>query len=120
MNNVGEVINTSEIIKNCRVFDAGVTLAQLRGMNPNKYMCWGATSFVVDDMKKTKMLRFYVTGMKHTGHVYIFLNGLDLYDVYITTTKGTIVHKSGDMGLYFDDATDWIDERIEKIPAYAF
>lgn len=112
MNEIGEKINFEEITKDCRVMNPQETIAQMRGMNPHKYMCWGATKFTVDNMRNPKMLRFYVSGMKHKGHVYVFVNGLDLYDVYICTTKGTIVHKSGDMGLYFDDLTDWIDYRL--------
>ena len=120
MNQVGEKIDITEIIKSCRVFDPRETLAQLRGMNPYKFGCWGATKFIVDNMRKPRMLRFWVTGMKHTGHVYIFLNGADLYDVYITTSRGTITHKSGDMGLYFDMLTDWIDDRVEKTERHRF
>jgi hypothetical protein len=119
MNTKGEVINHEEITKSCRVIDPNETLAQLQ-MNRRKYICWGATKFTVDNMKNPRMLRFYVTGAKHKGHVYIFVNGADLYDVYVTTTKGTIVEKSNDMGLYFDDLTDWIDDRIEKQDNYRF
>lgn len=120
MNEVKEKININEIIKNCRVFDPKETLAQLRGINPRKFVCWGATKFTIDSNLNPKMLRFYVTGLKHKGHVYIFLNGLDLYNVYITTIMGTIVHKSDEMGLYFDQFTDWIDDKIEKQPYYKF
>lgn len=120
MNNIGEKINFEEIIKSCRVFDPNETIAQMRGMNPHKFMCWGAKAYIVDNMKNPRMLRFYVSGMKHKGHVYIFLNGMDLYDVYIVTTKGTIVDKSADMGLYFEDLNEWIDDRIEKTDAHAW
>lgn len=119
MNTKGEKINSEEIVKSCRVFDPNETLAQLQ-MNRQKYICWGATKFTVDNMKNPKMLRFYVSGMKLKGHVYIFLNGADLYDVYLTTSKGTIVDKSDSMGLYFDQLTDWIDDRIEKQDNYRF
>jgi hypothetical protein len=120
MNTKGEKINTAEITKSCRTMNPNETHAQLRGMSPRKFACWGATAFTVDNMRNPKMLRFYVTGRKHKGHVYIFVNGMDLYDVYLTTTQGTIVEKSGDMGLYFDQFTDWIDDRIEKIEGYRF
>lgn len=120
MNHVGETINFEEITKSCRPIDPKETLAQLRGMNPRKFMCWGATAFTVDNMRKPRMLKFKVNGMKHKGHVYIFVNGSDLYDVYLTTTRGTILQKSGDMGLYFDQFTDWIDDRIEKVEGYRF
>jgi hypothetical protein len=120
MNQIGEVINFEEITKESRVMNPQETIAQLKGMNVQKYICWGATKFTVDDTRNPRMLRFYVSGMKHKGHVYIFVNGMDMYDVYITTSKGSIVHKSGDMGLYFDMLTDWIDDRIEKVSAYRF
>ena len=47
----------------------------------------------------------------------IFVNGLDLFDVYLTTLQGTIKDKIE--GLYFDQLVEWIDEKIEKIPAYS-
>jgi len=119
MNQVGEKIDITEIIKSCRVFDPRETMAQLR-MDFAKFICWGATKFTVDNMRKPRMLKFYVSGMKHKGHVYIFLNGSDLYDVYLTTTRGTITEISGDMGLYFDMLTDWIDDRVEKQENYRF
>jgi hypothetical protein len=118
MNQVGEKINFDEKIKSCRVFDPKETIAQMRGMNPYKYMCWGATKFTVDNARKPRMLRFYVTGMRHTGHIYVFLNGADLYDVYICTNRGTIKEVGTD--LYFDMLTDWIDNRIEKTAAHRF
>lgn len=118
MNTVGEVIDTAKA--SCREFDPRGTLQVLRGTNPIKFMCWGASKFTVDNMKAPKMLRFYVRGRKHTGHVYIFLNGSDLYDVYIVTSKGTIKDRSDEMGLYFDQITEWIDEKIEKVENYTF
>ena len=119
MNLKGEKIDINEIVKSCRVLDPKETLAQVQ-MNRNKYICWGATAFTVDNARKPRILRFKVSGMKHKGHVYIFLNGSDLYDVYLTSVYGKIVDISGDMGLYFDDLTDWIDDRIEKQPDYRF
>ena len=118
MNTKGEVINFEEIVKSCRVFDPKETIAQMEGMNAYKFMCWGATKFTVDNMNAPRMLRFWVTGMKHKGHVYVFLNGADLYDVYITTSRGTIKEVGTD--LYFDMLTDWIDNRIEKTSAHAW
>ena len=57
-----------------------------------------------------------VQGHHHKGHVYIFVNGSDLFDVYLTTTQGTIKMKIE--GLYFDQLVEWIDEKVEKIPDY--
>ena len=117
MNTVGEKIDYTEKIKSCRVFDPRETIAQLR-MDFMKFICWGATKFTVDNARKVRMLRFFVSGMKHKGHVYVFLNGSDLYDVYITTNQGTIKEIGTD--LYFDMLTEWIDNRIEKTDAHAW
>ncbi len=121
MNHVGEVIDYTEIVKACRVMNPQETIAQLQ-MNRAKYICWGATAFTVDNPRKPRMLRFKVTGMKHRGHVYVFVNGADLYDVYITTTRGTILEKSDGShgGLYFDMLTTWIDDRVEKTENHRF
>ena len=120
MNAIGEVINWNEIIKSCRTMNPSETLAQLKGMNFGKFICWGATNFTLDTKKNPRMLQFYVTGRKVTGFVYIFVNGLDLYDIYITDEHNAIVHKTEGEGLYFDDMTDWIDDRIEKVDGYRF
>ena len=121
MNQVGEQIQFEEIIKSCRVFDPRETMAQLK-MDFMKFICWGATAFTVDNQRKPRMLRFKVSGMKHKGHVYIFLNGSDLYDVYLTTLKGKIIEISEGShgGLYFDMLTDWIDDRVEKQENYRY
>jgi hypothetical protein len=121
MNEIGDKIEIEEIIKSSRVMNPQETLAQLQ-MDRMKYICWGATAFTVDNARKPRMLRFKVSGMKHKGHVYVFVNGMDLYDVYLTSVYGKIVDKSDDSqgGLYFDMLTDWIDERIEKQPDYRF
>lgn len=108
-----------EITRYCRVMNPRETINQLN-LNPTKFMCWGATRFTIDNKKNPRMLRFSVSGMKHKGYVYIFLNGIDMYDVYITKYNGTIVDKTDDTGLFFDQLTDWIDDRIEKIEKYAW
>jgi len=117
MNTKGEKINFEEITKSCRPLNPQELMALLRA-DFWKFASWGATAFTVDNMKNPKMLRFKSNGYKHKGHVYIFVNGSDLFDVYLTTTQGTIVEISGDMGLYFDMLVDWIDERIEKQKDY--
>jgi hypothetical protein len=48
--------------------------------------------------------------------VYIVLNGLDLFDVYLTTLQNGIKLEGKD--LYFDQLVKWIDEKVEKIAAY--
>ena len=115
MNLKSEKINWQEKIKSCRHLDPDQLMAYLRG-NINRFWSWGASKLILDNLKDPKMLRMYVRGRHHTGHVYIFLNGLDLFDVYIVTTKGTIKEVGTD--LYFDQLAEWIDEKIEYIPEY--
>jgi len=117
MNTIGEKINTEEIKKSCRVLNPKELLALLQS-NQSIFWSWGAHAFTIDTNRGTKMLRFKVKGHHHRGHVYIFLNGADLFDVYLTTTQGKIVNKTPDMGLFFDQLVDWIDNKIEKIPEY--
>jgi len=117
MNEVGEVINFEQITKGCREMNVQ-ELMQLLRMDINIFWSWGSQDFTVDNRNRTRMFRMTVNGHHHKGHVYIFVNGLDLFDVYLTKKDGTIVHKSGDMGLYFDQLVEWIDEKVERIPEY--
>ena len=119
MNNVGEIINTEEIIKKSREFDANELLYLLKNSKGiYVFWSWGAHNFVVDKKNGTRMFRMTVNGHHHKGYVYIFLNFLDLFDVYLTTKDGTIVKKTEGDGLYFDELVDWIDENVEKVPEY--
>jgi hypothetical protein len=84
------------------------------------YWSWGVdhTKDLVDNVKRPKMFRMKVSGHHHKGYVYIFLNGMDLFDVYLTTTDEIIKDRTDEMGLYFDQLVEWIDERVERIPEY--
>lgn len=117
MNNVGEKINIDEIVKSCRELDPQELLALLK-QDIMMFFSWGAHDFTIDSSKRPRMFRMTVQGHHHKGHVYIFVNGLDLFDVYLTTSQGTIVQKTNDMGLYFDQLVDWIDKKVERIPEY--
>ncbi len=75
-------------------------------------MSWAARSFISNG----KFLRFTVSGHHHNGYVYISVNGLDMFDVHITTFKNEIVHQM--KNLYDSSLRDAIDEKVEKIPAY--
>ena len=113
---VGDNIDTSKL--GCRRFNVNVTLTHLR-LNVRKFICWGATAFKADSFdryKESKWFRFYVTGMNFKGHIYIELNGMDLYNVYYCTTRGTIKDISSD--IYNDMICDVIDTKIEKIASY--
>jgi len=115
MNTKGEKINVQEITKHCRVLVIEQLMAYLRA-DINVFWSWGAHAFRVDNMKNPKMFRMLVQGHHHKGHVYIFLNGTDLFDVYFTTSQGIIKDLKTD--LYFDQLVEVIDNRIERIPDY--
>lgn len=115
MNNIGEVINYEAITKSCRNLDPK-ELMQLLRININIFWSWGSKSFIVDNTRNCRMFRMTVSGHHHKGHVYIFVNGSDLFDVYLTSNRGTIKVIGTD--LYFDQLVEWIDEKVERIPAY--
>lgn len=117
MNQLNEIINHKEITKSCRNVNPNELLALLQS-NINVFWSWGAHAFRVDNMNNPKMFRMMVQGHHHKGHVYIFVNGLDLFDVYLTTSKGRIVAKTEDQGLYFDNLVEWIDCKVERVPEY--
>jgi len=93
-----------------------VELLQLLRLDIMKFWSWGANGFTVDKKKGTKMFRMTVRGHHHKGYVYIVLNFLDLFDVYLVNKKNIIKDKMTD--LYFDQLADAIDEKVERINAY--
>lgn len=117
MNQVKEIINFREITKGCRNLNVKELMYLLK-YNINIFWSWGSHAFTIDNDKDTRMFRMTVSGNLHKGYVYIFLNGLDLFDVYLTSNRGTI--KKIQKDLYFDMLVDWIDTNIEKIPEYSF
>jgi hypothetical protein len=48
--------------------------------------------------------------------VYLFVNGLDLFDIYLTTSHGNIKEKISDV--YLDDLFGVLDKKIEYIDIY--
>jgi hypothetical protein len=117
MNTIGEIINTEEKTKSCREFNLN-ELLQLLQTNQYIFWSWGAYAFRVNSKKNPKFFRMRVKGHHHKGHVYIFLNGMDMFDVYLTTIKGKIVDKTPEMGIFFDQLVEWIDNKIEKVEEY--
>jgi hypothetical protein len=61
-------------------------------------------------------LRFTVHGHHHKGHVYLAVNGSDLFDIVLTSNRGTI--KTTMTDIYVDCLVDTIDREVERIPAY--
>ena len=122
MNEIGKKIETDAFHKGHRLFSPVITRNQMILPNKIKFWSWGANHFVADFDKVERdlcwSLRFSVTGRKFRGHVYIVLNGADLYDIYYTTTHGTI--KMIDKDIYADQMNEIIDNRIEKIDDYSF
>ena len=111
MNNLNEIIDVKKAA--CRQFDVNELMSLLRA-NITMFWSWGAHAFTAD--KERTLFRMKVNGHHHKGHVYIFLSGSDLFDVYLTSVRGTIQKKIE--GLYFDQLAEWIDENVEKIAAY--
>ena len=116
-NQIGEIINVEKITKKCRNLNPQELLSLLKA-DINVFWSWGSNNFIIDNKRNCRMFRMTVRGHHHQGHVYIFVNGSDMFDVYLTTSQGTIKDKSDDMGLYFDQLVDWIDRKIERIPEY--
>jgi hypothetical protein len=115
MNQIKEELNVKEA--SCREIVISELQFTLRG-EPYKYMSWGSRNPTVDDMKIPKMFRLRVSGHHHKGYVYIFLNGLDLFDVYLTNLKNVIKKRTNEMGIYVDQLVEWIDTNVERIPEY--
>ena len=115
MNKVKEVLDIEE--GSCR--DINIPeLQSLLQRDINVYWSWGSRNPTVDNTNRPKMFRIRVSGHHHKGYVYIFLNGVDLFDVYLTNLKNVIKVRTDEMGIYFDDLVEWIDNRVERIPEY--
>ena len=106
----GEKIDVTKIV--CRELNV-LELVQLLKQDIRVYFSWGTHAL---RNLYNKGLRMMVNGHHHKGHVYIVLNGMDLFDVYYTTSKGTIVDTDTD--LYFDMLVNAIDKRVERIDKY--
>ena len=107
---IGDKIEVNKIV--CRELDVD-DLVKLLTYNKTIFWSWGSHAFV---NLGNKGLRFKVNGHHHKGHVYIVLNGSDLFDVYYTTIRGTI--KDIHTDLYFDVLVETIDNKIERIEKY--
>jgi len=81
--------------------------------NTIKVRSWGAHAWT---KMNDKLLRFMVHARRHKGHIYVAVNGLDLFDVFLTTTKGKI--KKTFENIYIEDFIDIVDNEIENIPEY--
>lgn len=77
------------------------------------YFSWGVSKkYVFDD----KSIVLKVSGRHHKGFVLITLGYEDLYNVYLISNKGEYIDEM--KGLYFDQLTECIDGKVERIPEY--
>ena len=101
----GEKIDVKKV--SCREVDADY-IVQIVHNNVSMFWSWGVSKLL--DLNG-KGLRLTVNGHLHKGHVYVVLNGMDLFDIYYTSNRGTI--KNLDTDIYFDQLSEVIDNRIE-------
>ena len=102
----------SKLGKSMRNQNVQETLRLLKSQQV-KMWSWGCRDF---RNIENRFLRFTVSGHHHKGHVYISVNGSDLYNVYFTSNRGNLKDSFED--IYFDDLVDRIDERVECIAEY--
>ena len=113
MNNIGEKINLSELVKTSRFLDLNELMTLLKtSMGVSVYWSWGPSNFLINDKRNPRFFRMNVRGYQHTGRVYIVVNGMDLFDVYLTTSRDVI--KDVIMGVYFDELVNEMDKKIER------
>lgn len=113
MNEVKEVFVPEKAV--CRVMD----IPELHKIVTSNYMAraasWGFRKVCV--VVKDKCYRFRVNGHHHKGHVYITLNGLDLFDIHFTSIHGVIKKIKTDV--YVFDLLETLDTEIERISTYS-
>jgi len=104
---IGEKIDETKL--GDRPIDCNETLAQLKAFGG--WMgtgSWGMHKLI---NCANKALRMTVQGRLFKGHVYISVNGADLYDVTFCSNRGTIKKVLNDV--YFDDLFRLMDYEIE-------
>lgn len=116
-NQVGEIFDWSNKAKRSRNLDVNELLYVLRA-NIMIFFSWGTSRYGVDNPNDVRMFRMQVNGHIHKGFVYVFLNGMDLFDVYLTDFNNKIVKIGSD--LYNDQIRDWIDVNVEKQANYQY
>ena len=78
-----------------------------------KVWSWGAHAWT---KMNNKLLRFKVQAHRHKGHIYIAVNGVDYFDIWLTTTRGRIIKTFTDIDI--STLIEVIDNEIERIPEY--
>jgi hypothetical protein len=70
--------------------------------------CWGAHAWT---KMNNQLLRFRVNGMLFKGHVYIAVNGADLFDIWFTNLKGEVKQTKNDINI--ENLVGVIDRVVE-------
>lgn len=91
---------------------AQVILEQLKSSASRKMLCWGAREFI----GMPNGLRFQVSGLLHTGHVYVIYDqASDTYTVQIAKIrKREWIVKKEVTDVYCDTLGDVIDGLVEQ------
>jgi len=69
---------------------------------------WGAQGWTKIN---NNLLRFKVNGMLFKGHVYIAVNGADLFDIWFTNLKGEVKQTKNDINI--ENLVGVIDRVVE-------
>lgn len=118
MNEIGNKIDIELLLKGRR-FNPQETLRQLNAGGKMKVWSWAAHNWTAYPDKDNQIFAFRFTVNAHhfRGHIYIVLNGADLYDVYYCSNRGNIKFIHND--IYNDTLTEVIDRKIEYISEYS-
>jgi len=116
MNKVNEKINVLEA--GCRILYDVKELHNAILRTGGIRMSWGFNNACTIPNKNNEVIayRFKVQGHHHKGYVYLFVNGMDLFDIYYTSTHKNIKKIKTD--IYIDELIDILDTDIERIPEY--
>ena len=106
-------MNITELVPKLEMeFDMKETLSVLK-CDIRIFFSWGVSK-ITNLMGKGLILT--VNGHHHKGHVLITLSYDDTYSVYIVNRLGKILNEY--KMVYFDQLTEIIDNRIERVPDY--
>ena len=109
---VGDKIDVSSLRDTCSDLQEPVMLVNSMLLNI-KVWSWGASAWKVIG---PHCLRFAVNGHHHKGHVYLVVNGADLFDVYLTSRQGKIKKVLQDV--FIGDLVYTIDVEVERVDEY--
>ena len=111
---IGTKIDIDKISEKCREMNIQEIHSVVAGSGMTRAWSWGFRNPV--EMKPDYCYRFTVSGHHHKGHVYIFLNFLDLFDIYYTSNQGTI--KKIKTNIFIDELIETLDKDIERIDTF--